>query len=89
MGKPQYADLLADNVATVNIPYDTDRVGVYAFDATEPVYVTVDGSTPDVKTEGSYVVPPGVRRVIPVITAAGTVVKLRSAAVASVEVEPA
>jgi hypothetical protein len=78
----KHATLTAATVDTVTLAADYPRVEVTNRDATNPLYVRLDGAAPTVAGDDTLVVPPNTYRVLEVATAGNTVVKLISAGAA-------
>ena len=74
-----HGTLVADTVATETLDADYDEVWVLNRGTTpgdDDIWVRTDGEDPDVDTDGSYFVPPGTQRPVPVHVAGTTVVTL-------------
>lgn len=87
MANPQHFTLVAGTVKTFTLNEDFSEVEVTNVDGAAAVYFTVDGSTPVVAGDGSYVLPAaiGFLRLAP-RTAGVTIVKAVSAGAPQVSV---
>lgn len=87
MADPQHVTLTAGQVETVTLSVDANRVDVCNVDGAAEVYVTVDGTTPTVGGDGSWVLPAAVGSLeLQPRTAGVTVVKLISSGTPKVSV---
>jgi hypothetical protein len=85
-GATTHPTLAAAAVDTVTLPADYQAVEVLNRDSAATIYFTVDGTTPGVAADGTYVAPPGQGVNVPVPTSGNTVVKLTSSATAAYSV---
>lgn len=80
MANPQHLTLTAATVATFTLDSDFDQVEVTSLDGASRVSFTVNGATPAVDANGSYVLPAAISSlIVNVPTAGATVVKVISA----------
>ncbi len=87
MADPQHVTLAANVVSTVTLGSDASKVEILNVTGTAEVYVTVDGSTPTVGGNGSWVLPAAIGSIeLQPRTSGNTVVKLISAGTPRVSV---
>lgn len=87
MADPQHATLVANTVKTMTLAVDANRVNICNVTGTAEVYVTVDGTTPSVGGDGSWVLPAAICDLeLEVAGAGNTVVELISAGTPRVSV---
>lgn len=87
MADPQHATLVANTVKTITLAVDANKVNICNVDGASAVYVTVDGTTPTVGGDGSWVLPAAIGDLELEVTGPGnTVVKLISAGTPKVSV---
>ncbi|MDH2424766.1 hypothetical protein [Sphaerisporangium sp. TRM90804] len=87
MANPIHATLQADVVATITLDRDARKVNVCNVTGTAAVWFTLDGSTPEVEGNGSWVLPAVVSAIdLEPSTAGPTVVKLISEGTPTVSV---
>lgn len=83
--------LVASTVTTVTFDADHRQMGVFnrarVDSADNDIWVTVNGDAPAIGADGSRVVPAGARRVVEVVGAGATVVKLVASGTPDFELE--